>query len=69
MTAVFDHSKEKYNPRKVIPVNVKTTGDYLLMKRIKANLSPEATVLVCQLKVFIFEELVHEDVSLAFWKH
>jgi DNA-binding transcriptional regulator YiaG len=26
-------------PRKLIPVNPKTTGDYLLLKRIEANLS------------------------------
>src|SRR5208283_342205 len=27
------------NPRKLIPVNVKSTGDYLLLKRIEADLT------------------------------
>ncbi len=36
---VFDHSKNRYSPRKLIPVNVKTLGDRLLLKRIKADLS------------------------------
>jgi len=35
----FDHSNEKYSPRKLIPVNAKTLGDHLLLKRIEANLS------------------------------
>jgi DNA-binding transcriptional regulator YiaG len=36
---VFDHSKERFSPRKLIPVNPKTLGDHLLLKRIEANLS------------------------------
>jgi ribosome-binding protein aMBF1 (putative translation factor) len=36
---VFDHSKERFSPRKLIPVNPKTLGDRLLLKRIEANLS------------------------------
>jgi DNA-binding XRE family transcriptional regulator len=39
LIADFDHSKDKYSPRKLIPVNVKTLGDHLLLKRIKADLS------------------------------
>ena len=39
ITAFFDHSKEKYSPRKLIPVNPKTLGDHLLLKRIEGNLS------------------------------
>jgi DNA-binding transcriptional regulator YiaG len=35
----FDHSKERFSPRKLIPVNPKTLGDHLLLKRIEANLS------------------------------
>jgi DNA-binding transcriptional regulator YiaG len=35
----YDDSKEKYSRRKLIPVNVKTLGDHLLLKRIQANLS------------------------------
>jgi DNA-binding transcriptional regulator YiaG len=39
VTVQFDHSKDKDSPRKLIPVNVKTLGDRLLLKRIKADLS------------------------------
>jgi DNA-binding transcriptional regulator YiaG len=35
----FDHFKQRFSPRKLIPVNPKTTGDYLLLKRIEADLS------------------------------
>jgi DNA-binding transcriptional regulator YiaG len=35
----FDNSKQKYSTRKLIPVNAKTLGDYLLLKRIEANLT------------------------------
>jgi DNA-binding transcriptional regulator YiaG len=35
----------RFSARKLIPVNPKTTGDYLLLKRIAANLSqPEVAV-------------------------
>jgi DNA-binding transcriptional regulator YiaG len=43
----FDHSKERYSPRKLIPVNAKTAGDHILLKRIAANLSqPEVAARV-----------------------
>ena len=35
----YDDSKEKYSQRKLIPVNPKTLGDRLLLKRIEANLT------------------------------
>jgi DNA-binding transcriptional regulator YiaG len=35
----FDHFKQRFSPRKLIPVNPITTGDYLLLSRIKADLS------------------------------
>jgi DNA-binding transcriptional regulator YiaG len=35
----YDGSKEKYSPRKLIPVNPKTLGDRLLLKRIEADLT------------------------------
>jgi DNA-binding transcriptional regulator YiaG len=39
------HSKERFSPRKLIPVNPKTVGDHLLLKRIQANLSqPDVAV-------------------------
>jgi len=39
VTVKYDDSKEKYSRRKLIPVNVKTLGDHLLLKRIEANLT------------------------------
>ena len=39
MVACFDHSKERYSRRKLIPVNLKTLGDHLLLKRIEVDLS------------------------------
>ena len=45
MHVKFDHFKQRFSPRKLIPVNPKTTGDYLLLKRIEADLSqPELAV-------------------------
>jgi DNA-binding transcriptional regulator YiaG len=45
MEVKFDHFKQRFSPRKLIPVNPKTVGDHLLLKRIKANLSqPEVAV-------------------------
>jgi DNA-binding XRE family transcriptional regulator len=35
------HSGGRFSPRKLIPVNPKTVGDHLLLKRIKANLSQQ----------------------------
>jgi len=32
-------SHSRFSPRKLIPVNPKTLGDHLLLKRIEANLS------------------------------
>jgi DNA-binding transcriptional regulator YiaG len=31
--------KQRFSARKLVPTQVKTLGDYLLLKRIKANLS------------------------------
>jgi hypothetical protein len=39
LTAIFDHSKERFSARKLIPVNPKTTGGHLPLKRIETNLS------------------------------
>jgi len=35
----YDHSKERYSRLKLIPVNPKTLGDHLHLKRIAADLS------------------------------
>jgi DNA-binding XRE family transcriptional regulator len=36
---IHEHSGGRFSPRKLIPVNAKTKGDYLLLKRIEANLT------------------------------
>jgi DNA-binding transcriptional regulator YiaG len=58
------HSGGRLSPRKLIPVNPKTVGDYLLLKRIKVNLSqPEMAV-----KAGVSERMIHSwehDLSLA----
>ena len=36
---VYNHSRGRFSPRKLIPVDPKTVGDHLLLKRIKVNLS------------------------------
>jgi DNA-binding transcriptional regulator YiaG len=41
----FEHFEQRFSPRKLIPVNPKTTGDYLLLKRIEANLSQPEVAL------------------------
>jgi DNA-binding transcriptional regulator YiaG len=45
MQVNFSHFKQRFSPRKLIPVNPKTIGDHLLLKRIQANLSqPEVAI-------------------------
>jgi len=39
VVALFDCPSQRFSPRKLIPVNVKTLGDQLHLQRIKANLS------------------------------
>ncbi len=34
----FDHFKQRFSSQKLISVNLKTLSDYLLLKRIEANL-------------------------------
>jgi DNA-binding transcriptional regulator YiaG len=51
LQVVFEHSKERFSPRKLIPVNPKTTGDHLLLRCIEANLSqPE---MAAKLKISV----------------
>jgi DNA-binding XRE family transcriptional regulator len=37
VVVVVDFPSQRFSPRKLIPVNVKTLGDQLLLKRIEAN--------------------------------
>ena len=47
----YDNSKERYSRRKLIPVNPKTLGDRLLLKRIEADLSqPELAKMAEELQ-------------------
>jgi DNA-binding XRE family transcriptional regulator len=56
---VHQHSGGRFSPRKLIPVNPKTMGDHLLLKRIEANLSqPEVAV-----KAGVSERTIHS------WEH
>lgn len=42
---IYPYFKQRFSPRKLIPTEVKTLGDYLLLKRIQADLSqPELAV-------------------------
>jgi DNA-binding XRE family transcriptional regulator len=36
---IYGDYKQRFSPRKLIPAEIKTVGDELLLKRIKANLS------------------------------
>ena len=36
---IYADFKQRFSPRKLVPTEVKTLGDYLLLKRIKADLS------------------------------
>jgi len=38
VVAVFDYPSQRFSPRKLIPVKVKTLGDQLHLGRIKVNL-------------------------------
>jgi DNA-binding XRE family transcriptional regulator len=56
---IHQHSGGRFSPRKLIPVNPKTVGDHLLLKRIEANLSqPEVA-----LKTGVSERMVRA------WEH
>ena len=45
LQVIFTHDKERFSPRKLIPVNPKSLGDHLLLRRIKADLTqPELAV-------------------------
>ena len=37
--AEFGDFKQRFSTRKLIPTDIKTLGDYLLLKRVKADLS------------------------------
>ncbi len=47
----YDDSKEIYSRRKLIPVNPKTLGDNLLLKRIEANLDQKEVAQIAGVSV------------------
>ena len=64
----FDHFKQRFSPRKLIPVNVKSLGDYLLLKRVQADLSqPELAVKsgvsVRKVKAWEYDHIVPTEVE------
>jgi transcriptional regulator with XRE-family HTH domain len=68
----FSHS-QRFSPRKLIPVNLKTTGDYLLLKRIKADLSQQelavkSGVTVRKVKAWEHDQSIPTEANTA-WIH
>jgi len=66
MEVKFDHFKQRFSPRKLIPVNPITVGDHLLLKRIKASLSqPELAVksgvTVGKIKAWEYDQIMPTD--------
>jgi DNA-binding XRE family transcriptional regulator len=56
---IHKHSGGRFSPRKLIPVNPKTVGDHLLLKRIKADLSQREVAV----KAGVSERMVSK------WEH
>ena len=61
MHVKFDHFKQRFSPRKLIPVNPKTTGDYLLLKRIEADLSQPEVALKLAVTVRTIRAWEHDQ--------
>jgi DNA-binding transcriptional regulator YiaG len=59
----FAHDKERFSPRKLIPVNPKTTGDHLLLKRIKADLSQPELATKAGVSVRKVKAWEHDQIS------
>ena len=63
VTVKSPHNEKRFITRKLIPVNPKTLGDHILLKRIKADLSqPElavkAGVSVRKVKAWEYDQIV-----------
>jgi hypothetical protein len=59
----YSDFKQRFSPRKPIPTEVKTLGDYLLLKRVKANLSQPELALktgytVRRIKMWEYDRLI-----------
>lgn len=65
----FNHFKLRFSPRKLFPVTAKSFGDYLQLKRIKADLSqPELAVrvgvTVRQIRAWEYDQSVPTEAEL-----
>jgi len=67
---IHHHSGGRFSPRKLIPVNPKTVGDHLLLKRIKANLSQPEVALYAGVSERMVRAWEHDQLlpTEAEWK-
>jgi DNA-binding transcriptional regulator YiaG len=70
LQVVFEHSKERFSPRKLIPVNPKTVGDHLLLKRIQADLSQPEMAAKLKISVRKVKAWEHDQIvpTTAEWR-
>jgi hypothetical protein len=59
----YDHSNQKFSPRKLFPINPKTLGDYFLLKRIEADLSQLELAQIARFSVTKIKEWEHDKLS------
>jgi DNA-binding transcriptional regulator YiaG len=62
VTTIFDQSKQRFSPRKLIPVNPITLGDHLLLNRVAANLSQPELAAKTGFSVQKLKMLEHDQV-------
>jgi len=51
----------RFSARKLIPVNVKSTGDYLLLKRIEANLTQPEVAQMAEVSARTVRKWEHDQ--------
>lgn len=70
MLVKFGHFKQRFSPLKLIPDNVKSLGDYLLLKRIEANLSQSELAVKSSVSVRKMNAWEHDQMppSDAEWR-
>jgi DNA-binding transcriptional regulator YiaG len=66
MEVKFDQFKQRFSPRKLIPKNIKSLGDHLLLKRIEANLTQselavKSGVTVGKIKAWEHDQIMPTD--------
>jgi len=60
---IHQHSGGRLSLRKLIPVNVKSTGDYLLLKRIEANLTQPEVAQMAGVSARTVRKWEHDQTS------